>query len=309
MLKTSKIFVAGHNGMVGSAIIRKLREQGYTNLLLRSSKELDLTDQSAVAHFFTQEKPEYVFVAAAKVGGIIANNTLPADFIYINLMIETNIIHQSYIHKVKKLLLLGSSCIYPRECPQPIKEEYLLTGPLEDTNKPYAMAKITGIITSQSYRKQYGCDFISVMPCNMFGLNDNYHPNHSHVVPGLIRRFHEAKINRLPEVICWGTGTVYREFMLSDDCAEALLFLMQNYSEHSHINIGTGKDITIKKLAETIARTVGYTGLIIWDSSKPDGTPRKLLDVSKINSIGWKYTTSLEDGLKIAYADFLERFG
>jgi GDP-L-fucose synthase len=307
MQKNSKIYVAGHAGLVGSAIIRKLRSEGHNDLVVRTIAELDLTDQQAVAGFFAKEKPEYVFLAAAKVGGIQANDTLSAEFIYQNLLIEANVIHQAYLHKVKKLLFLGSSCIYPRDCPQPIKEEYLLTGPLEETNKAYAMAKISGIVMCQMYRKQYGCDFISAMPTNMYGPNDNYHPEHSHVFPAFIRRFHEAKLQDLPEVTCWGTGKTYREFLLSDDCADALLFLMNNYSDAAHVNVGTGKDLTVKELAELIAQVVGYKGKISWDRSKPDGTPRKLLDVHKLNKLGWRYRTELKDGIKIAYADVLSK--
>lgn len=306
MQKNSKIYVAGHQGMVGSAITRNLKAQGYNNLILKNFSELNLIDQKAVEQFFSQEKPEYVFVAAAKVGGIKANDTFSADFIYQNLMIECNIIHSAYLNGVKKLLFLGSSCIYPKMAPQPIKEEYLLTGLLESTNEAYAIAKISGIKLCQMYRKQYGCDFISVMPTNLYGVNDNYHAEDSHVIPGLIRRFHEAKTKNLPEVLCWGTGAPKREFLFADDLAEACVYLMDKYSDYEHVNIGTGEDITIKELSEAIASVVGYKGKIAWDTTKPDGTPRKLLDVTKLHRLGWKHKTGFNKGLTAAYKDFLE---
>ncbi|MBU0581365.1 MAG: GDP-L-fucose synthase [Candidatus Margulisbacteria bacterium] len=308
MLKDSKIYIAGHQGMVGSAVKRKLEEFGYTNIVTRDLDKLDLTNQSAVKEFFEKEKPEYVFMAAAKVGGILANDIYSAEFIYINLMIQNNVIHYAHENGIKKLLFLGSSCIYPRECPQPMKEEYLMTGPLEQTNEAYAVAKIAGIKMCQMYRKQYKSDFISVMPTNMYGPNDNYHPQNSHVFAAFVRRFHEAKENGLKEVVCWGTGKVYREFLFVEDCAEGLIFLMNNYSDYEHVNIGTGKDVTIKELAETMAEVIGYQGKITWDNSKPDGTPRKLLDVSKINNLGWKYKTDIKQGISESYKDFLKRF-
>ena len=298
---TDKIYVAGHRGLVGSAIVRKLTAAGYTNITSRTSKELDLRDQQQVNDFFSKEKPDHVFLAAAKVGGIMANKTYKADFIYDNLMIETNIIHAAYTNDVKKLLFLGSSCIYPREAPQPMKEEYLLTGLLEPTNEPYAIAKITGIKLCEYYREQYGCNFISAMPTNLYGPNDNYDLQNSHVLPALIRRFHEAKENSAPAVTLWGTGKPMREFLYVDDLADACLFLMLNYNESQFVNIGTGKDITIKELVELVKDLAGYTGDVIWDGSKPDGTFRKLMDVSKMNGLGWKYSTSLQAGLKMTY--------
>jgi len=307
MEKDSKIYIAGHVGMVGSAIRRRLEADGYTNILVKDYPELDLIDQQAAADFFEKEKPEYVFDAAAKVGGIKANNEYSADFIYENLMIQNNIIHNSYKAGVKKLLFLGSSCIYPKLCPQPMKEEYLMTGPLEETNEGYAVAKITGIKMCQLYRKQYGCDFISVMPTNLYGPNDNYHPEHSHVLPAFIRRFHEAKEKKIDKVVCWGTGSAYREFLYVEDLADVCVYLMKNYSDAEYVNIGTGKDQTIKELAELVAKVVGYQGKIEWDTSKPDGTPKKLLDVSKLKSLGWEYKTELEDGIKLAYEDFLKK--
>jgi len=297
MEKSSKIYVAGHRGMVGSAIVRKLRAEAYTNLVLRTSSELDLRNQSQVENFFASEKPEYVFLAAAKVGGIMANNTYRADFLYENLMIESNVIHQSYVHGVKKLLFLGSSCIYPKMAPQPLKEEYLLSGYLEETNEPYAIAKIAGIKLCENYRRQYGCDFISAMPTNLYGPNDNYDLQKSHVIPALIKKFYDAKVNNLLSVEVWGTGSPKREFLHVDDLAEACLFLMQNYSEREFINIGTGEDLSIKELAELISKSLLYEGKIVWDKSKPDGTPRKLMDVKKINDLGWHYKISLEDGI------------
>ena len=301
MKTIDKIYVAGHRGLVGSAIVRKLTTAGYTNIIYRSSKELDLRNQQDVNDLFKTEKPDYVFLAAAKVGGIFANNTFKADFIYDNLMIETNIIHAASKNKVTKLLFLGSSCIYPKMAPQPMKEEYLLTGLLEPTNEPYAIAKITGIKLCEYYRVQYGCNFISAMPTNLYGPNDNYDLQNSHVLPALIRRFHEAKENAAPAVTLWGTGKPMREFLFVDDLADACLFLMLNYNESLFVNIGTGKDITIKELAFLIKDLTGYTGEINWDESKPDGTFRKLMDVSRMNELGWKYPTSINDGIKITY--------
>ncbi len=318
MNRDSKIYIAGHKGLVGSAILRCLRSQGYNNFILRTHKELDLEIQKDVNEFFEFEKPEYVFLAAAKVGGIYANNTYPADFIYNNLMIQNNVVHSAYLFGVKKLLFLGSSCIYPRLAPQPMKEEYLLTGELEPTNEPYAIAKIAGIKLCQSYNRQYGTNFISVMPTNLYGPNDNYDPMNSHVLPGLIRRFHEAKEQRPSYVEAWGTGTVRREFMYSDDMADACIFLMNLEGEDSAsvpdlrtsiINIGTGEDVTVRELAERVAKVVGYDGEIRWDTSKPDGTPRKLLDVSLLRSLGWKHRISLEKGLQTTYKDFLKTQG
>lgn len=291
--------------MVGSAIYRRLQKEGYNNLITRSSAELDLRIQSDVAVFFGQEKPEYVFLAAAKVGGIVANNTYRADFLYENLQIQNNIIHSSYLNGVKKLMFLGSSCIYPKLAPQPLKEDYLLTGLLEPTNEPYAIAKIAGIKMCDAYRSQYGCNYISVMPTNLYGYNDNYHPQNSHVLPALIRRFHEARINNLPDVTIWGTGNPKREFLFADDLAEACYYLMQNYDEEGLVNIGTGEDVSIKDLALLIKDIIGYEGEIKFDASKPDGTPRKLMDVSKLHSKGWKHKIELRDGIKLAYEDFL----
>lgn len=306
MEKNAKIYVAGHRGLVGSAIVRKLEENGYTNIIYRTSKELDLRNQAAVEKFFQEEKPEYVFLAAAKVGGIHANNTYPAEFIYDNLMIETNIIHSSYKNSVKKLLFLGSSCIYPKFATQPIKEEYLLTGSLEETNEAYAIAKITGIELCKFYRRQYGCDFISAMPTNLYGINDNFNLETSHVMPALIRKFHEAKVNNLPEVIMWGTGKPRREFMYVDDLAEALIHLMLNYSDEVHVNLGTGEDLEIGELANIIKEVVGYKGKIVNDLNKPDGTPRKLLDISRLKNTGYKPKTDLKDGIRIVYDWFLK---
>jgi len=306
MEKNSKIYLAGHRGLVGSAILRKLRAEGYNNLVLKTKDELDLMDQSAVALFFKKTKPEYVFLAAAKVGGILANNTYPAQFIYENLQIQNNIIHQSYLNGVKKLLFLGSSCIYPRECPQPIKEEYLLTGPLEPTNEPYALAKIAGLKMCQSYNRQYGTNFISVMPTNLYGPNDNFDLDDSHVLPALIRKFHEGKINSSPTVVVWGTGSPKREFLHIDDLADACVFLMNNYNDSEIINIGTGVDITIKKLAELIKNIIDYKGEINWDTTKLDGTPRKLLDVSKVESLGWRHKIDLRQGLAMTCDWFLK---
>ena len=305
MDKNSKIYIAGHKGLVGSAITRLLEKQGYKNLILKTRQELDLFNQQAVTNFFKKEKPEYVFLAAAKVGGIMANNNYPADFIYENLMIQTNIIHSAYLNKVKKLLFLGSSCIYPKLSPQPIKEEYLLSSDLEPTNKAYSMAKIAGIITCQSYDRQHGTNFISVMPTNIYGQNDNFDLKNAHALPALIRKFHEAKLKNEKKVMVWGSGKPKREFLHTDDLAEACFFLMKNYNSFEIINAGTGEDITIIDLAEKIKKNVGYEGKIAWDKTKPDGTPRKLLDVSKINKIGWKSKIGLEDGIKMTYEWYL----
>jgi len=302
----SKIYIAGHRGMVGSAINRNLVKKGYSNIITRTSAELDLRNQALVNEFFAAEKPDYVFLAAAKVGGIVANNTFRADFIYENLMIQSNIVHAAYINKVTKLMFLGSSCIYPKLAPQPLKEDYLLTGPLEYTNEPYAVAKIAGIKLCEAYRQQYNCNFISVMPTNMYGYGDNYHPNNSHVLPGLIRKVHEAKESNAPEVIVWGTGTPKREFLFADDLAEACYFLMNNYEEEQLVNVGTGVDLSIKELAELIKDIVGYKGNIAFDTSKPDGTPRKLMDVTKLHNLGWKHTVELREGIQLAYQDFKE---
>lgn len=307
MEKNAKIYVAGHRGMVGSAILRKLQAEGYSNLVIRNSQELDLRNQQAVADFFSAEKPDYVFLAAAKVGGIVANNTYRADFLYKNLAIQNNVIHQAYLHGVKKLLFLGSSCIYPKLAPQPLKEEYLLTGLLEPTNEPYAIAKIAGIKLCDAYRNQYGCNFISVMPTNLYGYNDNYHPENSHVLPALIRKFHEAKTSGSASVSVWGTGSPLREFLFADDLADACYFLMQVYNEAGLVNIGTGNDLSIKDLALLIKEVVGFTGDLVFDSSKPDGTPRKLLDVSKLHTLGWKHRIALQEGLALAYQDFLKK--
>lgn len=301
-----KIYIAGHGGMVGSAIRRNLESKGYKNLILRSSKELDLRNQQAVLDFFEKERPEFVFLAAAKVGGIVANNTFRAEFLYDNLLIESNIIHSAWKSGVEKLLFLGSSCIYPKLAPQPIKEEYLLTGLLEVSNEPYAIAKIAGIKLCEAYRDQYGANFISVMPTNLYGKGDNYHPTNSHVLPGLIRRFHEARENDVAEVIVWGTGTPKREFLYADDLAEACFFLMQQYNKRELINIGTGEDLSIAELAELVKNTTGYKGKIVFDKTKPDGTPRKLMDVSKLHSLGWHHSVSLKEGIKSAYEDFMQ---
>jgi GDP-L-fucose synthase len=298
MEKKSKIFIAGSNGMVGSSIVRKLKSEGFTNLLTTSSSELDLRNQQAVIDFFSKNKPEYVFLAAAKVGGIYANDKYPAEFLYDNLMIQNNVIHNAYLRNVKKLLFLGSSCIYPKLAQQPIKEEYLLTGSLEPTNEAYAIAKISGVEMCKFYKKQYGCNFISAMPTNLYGINDNFNLANSHVLPALLRKFIEAKDNNLPTVSIWGSGTPMREFLFVDDLASASLFLMQNYTDGETINVGTGVDVTIKELAETIKKIVDYKGELVFDSSKPDGTPRKLLDVSKINTLVWKHTKKLEDGIR-----------
>lgn len=294
--------------MVGSAIQRKLEKEGYHNFLLRTSSELDLRNQKAVADFFAAEKPEYVFLAAAKVGGIVANSTYKADFLYENLAIQNNVIHYSYLNGVKKLMFLGSSCIYPKFAPQPLREEYLLTGLLEPTNEPYAIAKIAGIKMCEAYRAQYGCNFISAMPTNLYGFNDNYHPQNSHVLPALIRKFYEAKINSLAEVTILGTGSPLREFLFSDDLADACFYLMQHYNEAEFINIGTGKDITIKDLALLIKDISGYEGELVFDTTRPDGTPRKLMDVSKLHAKGWRHKIELEEGIKIVYDDFVKNY-
>lgn len=302
MEKTAKIFVAGHRGMVGSAIIRKLSSAGYHQLLTADSKGLDLRNQLEVNEFFRREKPEYVFLAAAKVGGILANNTFRAEFLFDNLMIEANVIHSAYQNGVKKLMFLGSSCIYPKMAPQPLNEDSLLTGPLEPTNEPYAIAKIAGIKLCDAYRDQYGCNFVSVMPTNLYGPNDNYHPTNSHVLPAMIRRFHEAKIRQTPEVTIWGTGTPRREFMHVDDLADACFYLMEHFSEPGLVNIGVGEDISIQELAMLVSRIVGYNGEIKNDLSKPDGTPRKLMDVSKLHGMGWRARIDLETGIRDVYA-------
>ncbi|MDI6716131.1 MAG: GDP-L-fucose synthase [Actinomycetota bacterium] len=306
MRSNSKIYVAGHRGLVGSAIVRKLEAEGYTNLILRTSSELDLTDGPAVKAFFEAEKPEYVFLAAAKVGGIWANSHYPADFIYNNLAIQVNVIHNAYLYGVKKLLFLGSSCIYPKYAPQPMKEEYLLTGSLEPTNEPYAVAKIAGIKMCQAYNRQYGTNFISVMPTNLYGPNDNFDLENSHVLPALIRKFHEAKVKGLPSVSVWGTGSPRREFLYVDDLADACLFLMKHYDDSELINIGVGEDLTIKELALLIKEIVGFEGKIEFDASKPDGMARKLLDVSKINSLGWKAKVDLRQGIEATYRWYCE---
>ena len=307
MEKEAKIYVSGHRGMVGSAIVRELNRLGYHNIITRASKELDLRNQEAVASFYKETQPEYVFVAAAKVGGIYANNVYRADFLYDNLMIQNNLIHGAYVNKVKKLMFLGSSCIYPKLAPQPLKEEYLLSGYLESTNEPYAIAKITGIKMCEAYRDQYGCNFISAMPTNLYGLNDNYHPENSHVLPALIRKFHEAKEQNASEVTIWGDGSPMREFLFADDLANALVYLMLNYDEKQFVNVGYGSDITIKELAETIARVVGFEGNHVYDPSKPNGTPRKLMDSSRLFATGWKPSIDLEKGIDIAYQDFLSK--
>ena len=302
----SKIYVAGHRGMVGSAIVRELQRRGYNNLVLRTHGELDLRRQEAVEHFFATERPEYVFVAAAKVGGIVANQSALADFMYDNMIMEMNIIHSAWQTGCRKLEFLGSSCIYPRLAPQPMKEDCLLTSSLEPTNEAYALAKISGLKYCEYLNRQYGTDFISVMPTNLYGPNDNYHPEHSHVLPALIRRFHEAKTAGLDTVTCWGDGTPLREFLYVDDLADLCVFLMENYSGNETVNAGTGKEISIRELTELVAHIVGYTGAIVWDTTRPNGTPRKLLDVSKATAMGWTYKTELADGIKMTYKDFLE---
>ncbi|MFY0253357.1 GDP-L-fucose synthase family protein [Chitinophaga sp. 30R24] len=298
-----KIYVAGHRGMVGSAIVRRLQKEGFTNIVTQTSQTLDLRDQAAVAAFFQEEKPDYVFLAAAKVGGIMANNTYRGQFIYENLMIQNNVIHHAHLNNVKKLMFLGSSCIYPKMAPQPMKEEYLLTGPLEPTNEPYAIAKIAGIEMCDAYRSQYGSNFISVMPTNLYGPNDNYDLNNSHVLPAMLRKMHEAKVNHLPEVILWGTGTPKREFLHADDMADACFYLMQHFNEKGLVNIGVGEDISISNLAALIRKIVGYEGKLVFDNSKPDGTPRKLMDVTKLHSYGWKATIALEEGIRKVYEE------
>ena len=305
MEKSSKIYVAGHRGMVGSAIVRELQRQGYTNIITRTHSELDLCRQEQVEHFFATEKPEYVFLAAAKVGGIIANHTALADFMYENMMLEMNVINAAWRNGCKKLEFLGSSCIYPRMAQQPMTEDCLLTSELEPTNEAYALAKISGLKYCEYLNRQYGTDFISLMPTNLYGPNDNYHPTHSHVLPALIRRFHEAKVNGATEVVCWGDGTPMREFLYVDDLANLCVFLMNNYSGNETVNAGTGKEISIKELTSLVAKVVGYEGEIKWDTSKPNGTPRKLLDVSKSAALGWRYKTELEEGIRLSYEDFL----
>ncbi|MBE8953964.1 MAG: GDP-L-fucose synthase [Quinella sp. 1Q7] len=305
MERTSKIYVAGHRGMVGSAIVRELKRQGYENILTRTHGELDLTRQADVEKFFAAERPEYVFLAAAKVGGIVANNSAPADFMYDNMLIEMNVIRAAWQNGCRKLEFLGSSCIYPKFAPQPMREDCLLTSALEPTNEAYALAKISGLKYCEYLNRQHGADFISVMPTNLYGPNDNYHPTNSHVLPAMIRRFHEAKVNNLPSVTCWGDGTALREFLYVDDLANLCVFLMNNYSGNETVNAGTGKEISIRALAELTAEIVGYDGEIFWDASKPNGTPRKLLDVSKAAALGWTYKTELRDGLKLTYENFL----
>ncbi len=305
MDKNAKIYVAGHRGMVGSAIVRELQRQGYNNLITRTHNELDLTRQEAVEKFFEKEKPEYVFLAAAKVGGIMGNSKAKADFMYENMILEMNVIHSAFMNNCKKLEFLGSSCIYPRLAPQPMTEKCLLTSSLEQTNEAYALAKISGLKYCEYLNGQYGTDYISVMPTNLYGPNDNYHSEHSHVLPALIRRFHEAKIEGKDSVTCWGDGSPYREFLYVDDLANLCVFLMNNYSGSETVNAGTGKELSIKELTELVAKIVGYTGSINWDCSKPNGTPRKLLDVSKATKLGWKYKIELEDGIRLAYQDFL----
>ncbi|WP_439787037.1 GDP-L-fucose synthase family protein [Paramuribaculum intestinale] len=307
MHQASKIYVAGHRGMVGAAIVRELRRQGYENIVTRTHAELDLTRQADVEAFFAEERPEFVFLAAARVGGIEANRTAPADFMYDNMMLEMNVIHAAWRNGCRKLEFLGSSCIYPRMAPQPMKEDCLLTSSLEQTNEAYALAKISGLRYCSYLRRQYGADFISVMPTNLYGPNDNYHPTNSHVVPALIRRFHEAKEQELEEVTCWGDGSPLREFLYVDDLANLCVFLMNNYSGEETVNAGSGKELTIGELTRLVADTVGYKGRINWDTSMPNGTPRKLLDVSKAAAMGWRYSTELPEGLRMAYADFLER--
>lgn len=309
MNKQSKIYVAGHRGMVGSAIWKTLDQQGYSNLIGRTSTELNLVNQVSVNEFFASELPEYVFLAAAKVGGIKANNTYRGQFLYENLMIQSNVIHAAQEQGVKKLLFLGSSCIYPKFAPQPLKEEYLLSGELEPTNEPYAIAKIAGIKQCENYRDQYGSNFISAMPTNLYGRGDNYDLQNSHVLPALIRKFHEAKVNGIDQVELWGTGSPRREFLYSDDLAKACLFLMENYNDSEFVNVGTGEDLSILELAELIKSIVGFNGTILWDSNMPDGTPRKLMDITKIKEIGWEPTVSLEEGIRVSYEDFKARYG
>ncbi|SHN44876.1 GDP-L-fucose synthase [Chitinophaga sp. CF418] len=303
MKQTDKIYVAGHRGMVGSAIVRRLQKDGFNNIVTRTSAQLDLRNQDATAAFFAEERPDYVFLAAAKVGGIVANNTFRAEFIYENIMIQNNVIHHAYLNNVKKLMFLGSSCIYPKLAPQPLKEEYLLTGLLEPTNEPYAIAKIAGIKMCDAYRAQYGCNFVSVMPTNLYGPNDNYDLKNSHVLPALLRKFHEAKKNNAAEVVVWGTGTPLREFLHADDMADACFYLMQQYNEEGLVNIGVGEDISIKDLALLVKKITGYEGALVFDTTKPDGTPRKLMDVGKLHGFGWKATIKLEEGIARVYAD------
>lgn len=306
---SDKIYVAGHNGMVGSAIVRKLKSQGFTNFLLKTSKELDLRNQENVFDFLLANQPDYVFLAAAKVGGIVANNTYRADFLYENIQIQNNVIHGSFLAGVKKLMFLGSSCIYPKLAPQPLKEDYLLTGLLEPTNEPYAIAKIAGIKMCEAYHDQYGCNFISVMPTNLYGPNDNYDLQNSHVLPAMIRKFHEAKIEKKNKVELWGTGSPMREFLHADDLADACVFLMKEYNENSFINIGTGLEVSIKDLAKIIKKLVEYEGEVVWNTEKPDGTPRKLMDVSKLHQLGWKHTIELEEGIKKVYSEYKVQIG
>ncbi len=306
--KTDKIFVAGHRGLVGSAIVRNLESKGYTNIVTRTHKELDLKDQAGVNRLFDEEKPDVVVLAAAKVGGINANNTTPAEFAYENMQIQCNVIHASHTHNVKKLLFLGSTCIYPRMAPQPIPEDALLTGPLETTNEAYAIAKISGLEMCKFYKRQYGDDYISCMPTNLYGPHDNYDLSGSHVMPAMIRKFHEAKVNSAPHVELWGTGTPLREFLYVDDMADACVFLLENYSGEQHVNIGTGVEVTIKELAETVKRIVGYEGEIVWNKDMPDGTPRKLTDVTKLHGLGWKHKVDLEEGVKLSYDWFKENY-
>lgn len=316
MEKNAKIYIAGHNGLVGSAMVRRLKDEGYANLIFRSLEELDLTNQQAVKDFFAEEKPEYVFLAAAKVGGILANNTYPAQFIYENLQIQNNVLHQAYLNKVKKLLFLGSSCIYPRDCDQPIKEEYLLTGSLESTNEPYAVAKIAGIKMCQSYNRQYGTNFIAVMPTNLYGPNDNFDLNNSHVIPALIRKLHEGKTAKTSTVEVWGTGKARREFLHVDDMTAGCVFLMNNFNPTKEqnergdifLNLGMGEDLPVSELAVIVKKVIGFEGEINWDSSKPDGTPQKLLDISKIHQLGWRHQIDLEEGLEKTYQWFLENY-
>lgn len=305
METNAKIYVAGHRGMVGSAIVRELRRQGYDNIITRTHSELDLTDQQAVSDFFTAERPDYVFLCAAKVGGIVANSEAPADFMYINMMLEMNVIHAAWKTGCRKLLFLGSSCIYPRLAPQPMREDCLLTSSLEQTNEAYALAKISGLKYCEYLNRQYGTDFISVMPTNLYGPNDNYHPTHSHVLPALIRRFHEAKVSGAKSVTCWGDGSPLREFLYVDDMANLCVYLMNHYSGNETVNAGTGKELTIRELTEMVADAVGFKGEILWDTSKPNGTPRKLLDVSKAERLGWHYSTELPEGIRLTYDDFL----
>ena len=306
MERDGKIYVAGHRGMVGNAICRALAKNGYTNIIVRSHGELNLCRQDEVEAFFAEEKPEYVFLAAAKVGGILANSEALADFMYENMMLEMNVIHAAWRNGCRKLLFLGSSCIYPRMAPQPMKEDCLLTGELEKTNEAYALAKISGLKYCEYLNRQYGTDYISVMPTNLYGPNDNYHPTHSHVLPAMIRRFHEAKESGAAEIVCWGTGTPLREFLYVDDLADACVFLMNHFSGNETVNVGTGRELSIRELADLVAKVVGFTGEIRWDASKPDGTPRKLLDVSRLERLGYRCTTELEDGIRMAYRDFLE---